>query len=64
MPDRWTPARKAALLMKIARNRMTLAEAERLHGYSAEEITEMQRLIKAHGMAGLRCTRMKEYRDG
>lgn len=61
---RWTPVRKAALLDEIARDRMTLADAERRYGYSAEEIAEMQRLIAAHGVKGLRSTRMKEYRDG
>jgi transposase-like protein len=41
---------------------LTIEEACRRHRLSEEEFRAWQRVYEAHGLAGLRATRMQQYR--
>lgn len=59
---RWTPARKALVLAKVADGRITEERACARYGLSAEELAAWQRDFAAHGLPGLRTTRGQIYR--
>jgi len=42
---------------------LSLDEACGRYGMSEEEISSWQRLVEAHGMLGLRTTRVNQYRS-
>lgn len=57
---RWTPLRKAALVRDFRAGRITLADAERIHGLSAEEIAGWDRGLDASGTHGLYATKKQK----
>lgn len=59
---RWTPARKAQLIAAIEQERITLEEACRRYALSVEEFQAWARARDAHGVPGLRTTRVQIYR--
>jgi hypothetical protein len=59
---RWVIRRKAAVVAAVARGVLTLEEACARYRLSVEEFTSWQRLIQKHGVAGLRTTRLQDYR--
>jgi hypothetical protein len=59
---RWVIRRKAAVVAAVARGALTLQEACLRYRLSVEEFTSWQRLIERHGVAGLRTTRLQDYR--
>jgi hypothetical protein len=63
-PDtkRWVIRRKAAVVTAVRRGVLSLDEACARYRLSVEEFTSWQRLIERHGMAGLRTTRLQDYR--
>jgi hypothetical protein len=63
-PDvkRWTIRRKAAVVAAIAGGLLTEAEACERYQLSPEELSSWQRAFEAHGLAGLRSTRLQQYR--
>jgi hypothetical protein len=63
-PDvvRWTIRRKAAILTAVAQGLLTGDEACRRYRISAEEFRYWQQAFQAHGLPGLRVTRLKELR--
>ncbi len=65
-PDtkRWVVRRKAAVVAAVRQGVITLEEACERYNLSVEEFLSWQRLIDKHGMAGLRVTRLQEYRPG
>jgi Protein of unknown function (DUF1153) len=60
---RWVARRKAVVVDAVRRGAITLEEACRRYRLSVEEFHAWQRAIEAHGVAGLRVTRLQIYRD-
>lgn len=63
-PDvkRWTIRRKAAVVTAVARGVLTREEACRRYQLSDEEFASWQQAFEAHGLPGLRSTRLQQYR--
>jgi hypothetical protein len=63
-PDtrRWVIARKAAVVAAVQYGVLSIEEACDRYSLSIEEYLCWQRLIERHGVAGLRVTRLREYR--
>lgn len=64
-PDtkRWVARRKAVIVNAVRSGVLSLEEACRRYQLSVEEFRAWQRAIEAHGVAGLRVTRLQIYRD-
>lgn len=60
---RWMPSRKAELVSFIDRGVLTFAEAQRQHDLSSEELAEWRTSLAAHGVPGLRTTRLQIYKQ-
>lgn len=58
---RWVPSRKAALVGQIESGMLTPSEAQCQFGLSPEELAEWKRALAAHGVPGLRVTRLQIY---
>ena len=63
-PDtrRWVVRRKAAVVAAVQSGKLTLEEACRRYNLSEEEFRGWQRAFEAHGLPGLRATRLQQYR--
>jgi transposase-like protein len=59
---RWVVRRKAAVVAAVQGGKITLEEACRRYNLSEEEFREWQRAFEAHGLPGLRATRLQQYR--
>jgi hypothetical protein len=59
---RWTPRRKAEFVEALASGKISFAQACNDYALSLEEIAEWQAAIVAHGVPGLRTTRLQCYR--
>jgi len=59
---RWVIRRKAEVVAGVRGGLITLEEACRRYHLSVDEFRSWQRLLDAHGMRGLRTTRIKKYR--
>jgi hypothetical protein len=64
-PDtkRWVARRKAVIVDAVRNGALTLDEACERYQLSIEEFHAWQKAIDAHGVAGLRVTRLQIYRD-
>jgi transposase-like protein len=64
-PDtrRWVVRRKAAVVAAVQSGKITLEEACRRYNLSQEEFRAWQRAFEAHGLPGLRATRLQQYRS-
>jgi hypothetical protein len=64
-PDtkRWVIRRKAEVVAAVRTGLISLDEACRRYTLSIEEFLSWQRLIDSHGLAGLRVTRLQDYRS-
>src|ERR1700748_1720775 len=64
-PDtkRWVARRKAVVVKAVRSGAISLEEVCRRYALSVEEFLAWQRAIDAHGVAGLRVTRLQIYRD-
>lgn len=64
-PDtkRWVMRRKAEVVAGVRSGLISLEEACRRYTLSVEEFLSWQRLIDAHGVRGLRATRLQDYRN-
>ena len=64
-PDtkRWVTRRKAVVVNAVRAGVISLEEVCRRYDLSAEEFLSWQRAIDAHGVPGLRVTRLQIYRD-
>lgn len=64
-PDtkRWVARRKAVIVDAVRTGALTLEEACLRYRLSPEEFQAWQKAIDAHGVAGLRVTRLQIYRD-
>jgi hypothetical protein len=61
---RWVIRRKATVVAAVRSGILTLEEACQRYKLSIEEFLSWQRLIDSHGLAGLRVTRLQDYRSG
>ncbi len=59
---RWTIRRKEAVVTAVANGELTREEACRRYQLSEEEFLAWQRAYEAHGLPGLRSTRLQQYR--
>ncbi|GGF39050.1 hypothetical protein GCM10011611_51760 [Aliidongia dinghuensis] len=59
---RWVIRRKAEVVAGVRSGLISLEEACRRYKLSIEEFLSWQRLIESHGVAGLRATRLQDYR--
>lgn len=59
---RWTFRRKAAVVTAVANDVLTREEACRRYQLSEEEFLSWQQAFDAHGLPGLRSTRLQQYR--
>src|SRR5436190_20889651 len=64
-PDtkRWVARRKAVVVNAVRSGAISLEEVCRRYELSVEEFLAWQRAIDAHGVPGLRVTRLQIYRD-
>jgi hypothetical protein len=60
---RWVPRRKAAVILAIRSNAITVWDACERYGLSAEELANWERDLDQYGVPGLRSTRVQIYRD-
>jgi hypothetical protein len=60
---RWVIRRKAEVVSAVRSGLISLEEACEMYNLSVEEFLSWQRLIDAHGVMGLRATRLQQYRD-
>ncbi len=61
---RWVTRRKAEVVNAVRSGIISLDEACRRYKLSIEEFASWQALIDHHGLAGLRATRVQDYRAG
>lgn len=63
-PDtrRWVPRRKAEVVAAVEGGLITTAAALERYGLTAEEFASWCRAASRHGLAGLRATRVQDYR--
>jgi hypothetical protein len=59
---RWVVRRKAAVVAAVRSGEVTLEEACRVYQLSKEEFLSWDRAFELHGLAGLRVTRIQQYR--
>ncbi len=59
---RWVIRRKAEVVAAVRGGLLTLDGACERYGLSNEEFMTWQRSIESHGIAGLRTTRVQQYR--
>ncbi len=59
---RWVTRRKAEVVAAVAGGLLSLEEACARYALTPEELASWQRLVSAHGVRGLRVTRLKDYR--
>ncbi len=60
---RWTMCRKAEVVAAVRDGLLGRDEACEHYRLSAEELLNWEQLIAAHGLRGLRVTRLQEYRQ-
>ncbi len=59
---RWVARRKAAMVAAVRSGGITIEEACRAYQLSEEEFLSWERAFEIHGLAGLRATRIQQYR--
>ena len=60
---RWVVRRKAAVVTAVRTGRITLEEALQRYQLTEEEYRSWERAFEQHGLAGLRSTRLQQYRS-
>jgi len=60
--QRWMVRRKAAVVAAVRSGTITIEEALRRYQLTEEEFLSWQRAFEGHGLAGLRATRIQQYR--
>jgi hypothetical protein len=59
--DRWSPQRKAVLLLAIDYDLLSIAEASIRFAVSNEELAAWRRQFGRHGVPAMRSTRLQLY---
>jgi len=62
-PGRWVVRHKAQIVAAVHKGTMTVQEALNRYHLTIEEFLSWQRALEAHGVPGLRVTRIQIYRD-
>jgi hypothetical protein len=62
-PQRWVIRRKAEVVAAVRGGLLSLEEACARYILTVEEFLAWQRAIDKHGLAGLRTTRVQQYRN-
>ena len=60
---RWVPSRKAVIVAAVRGGLLSLEEACSRYTLTVEEFLSWQELIERHGLAGLRTSRIQQYRE-
>ena len=60
--DRWVIRRKAEVVAAVRGGLLSLDDALARYGLTSEEFLAWQKSIDRHGLAGLRTTRLQQYR--
>jgi hypothetical protein len=60
--QRWVIRRKAEVVAGVHGGLISLEQACRRYELSIDEFRSWEKLLKAHGLAGLRTTRARKYR--
>ena len=60
---RWVPSRKAVVVAAVRGGLLSLDEACSRYALTVEEFLSWQELIERHGLAGLRTSRILQYRQ-
>jgi hypothetical protein len=60
---RWVVRHKAQIVAAVHKSTMTVQEALNRYHLTIEEFLSWQRALEAHGVPGLRVTRLQIYRD-
>ena len=60
---RWVVRHKAQIVAAVHKGTLTVQEALNRYQLTIEEFLSWQRALEAHGVPGLRVTRMQIYRD-
>ncbi len=60
---RWVIRRKAEVVAAVRGGLLSLEEACKRYTLTVEEFISWQQSIDRHGLAGLRATRVQQYRD-
>ena len=60
---RWVVRRKAAVVAAVESGKITLEDSCRRYQQTEEEFRAWQRAYDAHGLPGLRATRLQQYRS-
>ncbi len=65
-PDtkRWVVRRKALVVAAVRGGLLSIEEASSRYTLTVDELLSWQSLIEKHGLAGLRTTRVQQYRGG
>ena len=65
-PDtkRWVVRRKAQVVAAVRGGLLSIEEASSRYTLTVDELLSWQSLIEKHGLAGLRTTRVQQYRSG
>ena len=61
--SRWTASRKLVVVRAVVYGLMTQREAVNRYGLSDEEFTSWIKHFLDHGHSGLKCTKLKKYRQ-
>jgi hypothetical protein len=61
---RWVIRRKAQVVVAVRKGVLSLEEACNRYMLTADEFVAWERAIDEHGLAGLRTTRLQDYRAG
>lgn len=61
--ERWSPHRKAALLLALDYDLLTSEEVTSRFELSSEELATWRRDLAAYGVGGLRSTRVQIYQE-
>jgi transposase-like protein len=60
--ERWVVRRKAAVVAAVRAGGITIEDACRIYQLSEEEFLSWVRAFEIYGLAGLRATRLQQYR--
>ena len=59
---RWVVRRKAAVLVAVSSGMITVEQACQVYQLTEEELLSWKHAFETHGFAGLRTTRIQQYR--
>ena len=59
---RWTPRRRADVVIALAQNVITFSEAQEWFGWTEQESKSNITLFQDHGIRGLRATKLQDFR--